>query len=168
MANAFLLALGVVLLVAQSVLGTILPVEWLAPSLLLPLVLYMAVGEYSLARGVSLAFVLGYLTDAFSGGSMGLWTFSMVSVFLLARVAGLKLFLHGVVFQVILTFMACFVVGLLMMGLSLVFDRRPLAVLAALAVVLGQSLATAACAPGVFALVRRIPGAAPPKPEEAS
>jgi cell shape-determining protein MreD len=130
-----------------------------SPAPALPLVLCMAVGDFSLARGVSLAFVLGYLADACAGGSMGLWTFTLVSVFLLARVAGLKLFLHGMVFQVALTYVASLVVGVEMLALLLVFDQRPIAVLAALREVALQSIATAACAPLVFAAVRRLPGA---------
>src|SRR5579884_4115461 len=143
MANAIVLAAAMVLLVIQGLVAFLLDTDAFVPSLVLPVVLYMAVGEFSLARGVSLAFVLGYLADAFAGGSMGLWTFTLVSVFLLARVAGLKLFLHGMVFQVLLTFTAACAVGLMMMSLLLVFDRRPLAVLPALRVVLGQALATA-------------------------
>src|SRR5687768_17393434 len=99
------------LLIVQGVLHHILVSQWLYPSLVLPVVLYMAVGEFSLARGASLAFVMGYLTDAVSGIPMGLFSFAMVAVFLLSRVAGLKLFLHGIVFQILLTFVASLVVG---------------------------------------------------------
>lgn len=162
-----LLLAGVLLLLAQTALGRVLWSEYPVPSLVLPMVLYMSVGAFSLARGVSLAFVLGYLTDIFSGGSLGLWTFTLVSIFLLARVAGLKLFLHGVVFQVVLTFVASCVAGVGMMGLLLVFDRRVLAVLPALGVVASQALATAACAPFVFRFVRELPGAAA-RPDETA
>lgn len=157
MRNVVMILAGVALLMIQGVLALILPTERLAPTLVLPVVLFMAVGDFSLARGVSLSFVLGYLADVFSGGSMGLWTFTLVSVFLLSRVAGLKLFLHGVVFQVLMTFVASMVAGVEMMSLLLVFDRRPLNVLAALGVVAAQSVATAASAPAVFAIVRRLP-----------
>ena len=165
MANAALLVVGIVLLLVQG-LFALTPWDAFVPSLVLPMVLYMAVGEFSLARGVSLAFVLGYLTDAFAGGSMGLWTFTLVSAFLLARIAGLKLFLHGMVFQVVLTFLASCFAGLEMAGLLLVFDRRPLAVGAALGHVVTQSLSTAALAPGVFWLIRQVPGGPPARPEE--
>lgn len=157
MANVLTLLVGVAMLLLQGALARHLPTEYVAPSLVLPMVLFMAVGEFSLERGVSLAFVLGYLTDAFLGSALGLWTFTLVAIFLLARVAGLKLFLHGVVFQVLLTFVGSLTVGVIMTGLLLVFDRRPLAVLAAMGVVTCQSLATAACAPAVFALLARVP-----------
>lgn len=165
MINVLVIALGFALLVVQGMLQHILVSQWLYPSLVLPLVLYMAVGEFSLARGASLAFVLGYLTDAFSGMPMGLYTFSMVAVFLLSRVAGLKLFLHGAVFQVLMTFVGSVTVGLLMLGLHLIFERSQLAVGSALGVVVAQAFATAVVSPLVFAIVRRLPGAETPKPE---
>lgn len=161
MRNVALLLAGVLLLMVQTALGLALRSSYLTPSLVLPMVLYMSVGEFSLARGVSVAFVLGYLTDLFSGGSLGLWTFTLVSVFLLARVAGLKLFLHGVVFQMVLTFVASCVAGVGMMGLLLVFDRRVLALLPALGVVASQAAATALCAPVVFRFAQALPGATP-------
>lgn len=156
MANALLLGVGVALLLLQGLAAWLVPSEYVAPTLVLPMVLYMAVGDFSLARGVSLVFVLGYLADVFAGSSMGLWTFTLVSVFLLVRVAGLKLFLHGVFFQVMLTLVASVLAGLEMMALLLVFDRRPLAVLPAIGLVASQGLATAACAPAVFGMLRRM------------
>lgn len=166
MINSLVLLLGFTLLVVQGMVQHIVSSQWITPQLVLPLVLYMAVGEFSLARGASLSFVLGYLSDGFSGLSMGLYTFAMVAVFLLARVAGLKLFLHGVVFQILLTFVAAVIVGLLIMGLQLVFERNQLAIVPAVSVVAAQGAATAIVSPLVFALVRRIPGAETPKPEE--
>ncbi len=167
MANALLLLTGVVMLVLQGLVAYVAPTEYVAPVLVLPMVLYMSVGDFSIARGVSLSFVLGYLADVFAGGSIGLWTFSLVSVFLLVRVAGLKLFLHGVVFQVLLTLVASVFVGVEMMALLLVFDRRPLAVLPAMGVVASQAAATALSAPLVFALMRRLPTGLPGAPDEA-
>lgn len=167
MTNLLVILTGLGMLMLQGLVAQVTGTEKLSPSFVLPVVLYMSVGEFSLARGVSLAFVLGYFTDAFAGFSMGVWTFTLVSVFLLARAAGLKLFLHGVVFQVLLTYVASFFVGVEMTGLLLVFDRRPLAVTAALGVVAIQSITTAAIAPAVFALVRALPGVANHKPEEA-
>lgn len=168
MANALLLATALALLVLQGFIAYLSPTDMLAPVLILPAVLYVAVGEFSLPRGVSLAFVMGYLADVFGGASMGLWTFTLVSIFLLVRVAGLKLFLHGVVFQVLLTLVAGVFAGVEMMALLLVFDRRPLAVLGALGTVTAQAAVTAALAPAIFALLHRLPGADPNVPEEAA
>ncbi len=168
MANALLLATALALLVLQGFIAYVLPADWLSPVLILPAVLYVAVGEFSLPRGVSLAFVMGYLADVFGGASMGLWTFTLVSIFLLVRVAGLKLFLHGVVFQVLLTLVAGIFAGVEMMALLLVFDPRPLSVLGALAIVTGQAVVTAALAPAIFAALHRLPGTDPNVPEEAT
>ncbi len=169
MANAILLATALALLVLQGLVAYVSPADWLSPVLILPAVLYVAVGEFSLPRGVSLAFVMGYLADVFGGASMGLWTFTLVSIFLLVRVAGLKLFLHGVVFQVLLTLVAGVFAGVEMMALLLVFDRRPLSVLGALAIVTGQACVTAALAPAIFALLARLPGGdAGVQPEESA
>lgn len=169
MSNLLLLLLGLALLVLQSLWHHVLPQQTLHPMLVLPTVLYMAVGAFSLARGAALSFVLGYMADAFSGLPMGLYTFSFLNVFLLSRVAGLKLFLHGVVFQVLLTFVASLAIGVLVLGLHVLFgrDQHQLAMLPAFGVVAAQGLCTALCSPMVFALVRRLPGAEAPKPEEA-
>lgn len=165
MANALLLVTGMVMLVLQGLLAYalsyFLPADMVSPVLVIPMVLYMAVGDFSLGRGVSLSFVLGYFADVFAGGSIGLWTFSLVSIFLLVRVAGLRLFLHGVVFQMLLTFVASIFVGIEMMALLLVFDRRPLGVLPAMLTVVAQSVATALSAVPVFRLMRWLPTGIP-------
>jgi rod shape-determining protein MreD len=164
--NGLFLALGFALLVVQGMLQHIVASQWIYPSLVLPVVLYMSVGSFSLARGASLAFVLGYFTDAFSGLPMGMYTFAMVAVFLLARVAGLKLFLHGVVFQIVLTFFASLTVGILILGLHVIFERNTLAMAPALMVCASQGVATALLSPFVFWMVKKLPGAETPKPEE--
>ncbi len=168
MINALVIATSFALLALQGMLHHILISQWLYPSLVLPVVLYMSVGEFSLARGASLAFVLGYLADAFLGLPMGLNTFCLVAIFLLARVLGLKLFLHGWVFQILLTFVASMVVGAMMLFLHALFEpaqSRP-ALAPAIAVVAAQGAMTALLSPLVFALVRKLPGAETPKPEE--
>ncbi|MEI8258465.1 MAG: hypothetical protein WCJ30_22555 [Deltaproteobacteria bacterium] len=167
MINALVLALGFVLLIVQGMLQHIVASQWLYPSLVLPIVLYMAVGSFSLSRGASLAFVLGYFTEAFSGLPMGLNTFAMVAVFLLSRVAGLKLFLHGAVFQILLTFFSSLAVGVLIMGLNVIFERSALAIGPAMLVVASQGVATAVVSPFVFWAVSQLPGAETPKPEES-
>ena len=61
------------------------------PSLVLPLVVFMGVHEYALARGAAVAFALGYLTDLVGIAPIGLYTFGAVALFVLARAAGLRL-----------------------------------------------------------------------------
>ena len=57
------------------------------PSLVLPLILFMGVHEYSLARGAGVAFALGYATDVLGIAPVGLYTFTYVATYLLARAA---------------------------------------------------------------------------------
>ena len=61
------------------------------PALVLPLILFMGVHEYSLARGAAVAFVLGYATDVLGIAPVGLYTFTYVATFVLARAAGVRL-----------------------------------------------------------------------------
>lgn len=165
MSNALLLALGFFLLAVQNLIAKLSDAvglgEWAYPSLVLPVVLFLAVGDVSLARGSLLSFVLGYFVDAFAGLPLGLNTFLMQVLFLLSRVAGLKLFLHGKVFQLVLTFVAGIAGGALTVALHVVFERAQgrLAIGHAMMVVLTQSIATGLFAPLVFAALARLPGA---------
>jgi len=165
--NVLLLGLGIVLLAVQNLVSMFCDAvglgEWAYPSLVLPMVLFLAVGDVSLARGALLSFVLGYFVDAFAGLPLGLNTFLMQVLFLLSRVAGLKLFLHGKVFQLGLTFVAGMAGGALTVALYVVFERAQghLAIGHAMLVVLTQSIATGLFAPLVFAVLERLPGAAP-------
>ncbi len=158
-----MIAIGMALLVAQNLIARMLDAvgvgEWAYPSLILPVVLFLAVGDVGLGRGVLLSSVLGYLVDAFSGLPLGLNTFLMQVLFLLSRVAGLKLFLHGKVFQLGLSFFAAIAGGALTVALHVVFERAQgrLAVGHAMLVVLSQAVATGLCAPVVFAMMARVP-----------
>jgi len=78
MRNTAFLAIGIGLLVLQSNLFRLIgrfQISGATPSLLLPLVVFMGVHEYSIARGAALAFLLGYLLDLFSAAPIGLFTF---------------------------------------------------------------------------------------------
>ena len=95
---------------------------------------------------------------------MGLFTFSMVAIFLLSRVAGLEALSHGVVFQILLTFVASVAVGTMIMGLHLTSSARtsrcdsgPHGGCSR------KSLATAVLSPVVFDGCWRLPGAEPAK-----
>lgn len=166
MINAVLIAMAVFLLMVQNLLARFCDAvgvgEWAYPSLILPVVLFLAVGDVGLGRGVLLSSVLGYLVDAFSGLPLGLNTFLMQVLFLLSRVAGLKLFLHGKVFQLALSFFAAVAGGALTVALHVVFERAQgrLAVGHAMLVVIAQGIATGLFAPIVFALMAKIPGIA--------
>src|ERR1700733_11598544 len=94
MRNSAFFAAGFGLLLVQAQLFRVLGLVHLpgaVPSLVLPLILFMGVHEYSLARGAGVAFVLGYATDLIGIAPVGLYTFTYVALFLLARGAGVRL-----------------------------------------------------------------------------
>ena len=85
---------GLLLMVVQSNLHRILghvPVAGIIPNLVLPLIVFMGVHEYSVVRGASLAFALGYAMDLFGGAPIGLFTFICVGIFVLSRAAGVRM-----------------------------------------------------------------------------
>jgi rod shape-determining protein MreD len=156
-----LVAFGFGLLIVQSTLATVLPIGPFAPSLLLPMVIFLGVSpDVHVVRGVVISFVLGYLLDLLSGNPMSLSTFVLVATFLVARGAGVRLFLRGPAFQIALTFLATLVAGGAAMTLRAVFEKPPpFPVTTDFRVareLFGLAVATAIMAPLVFALVRRI------------
>ncbi len=123
MRNAAFVALGFALLVFQAAIGALTPLGAWAPNLILPIVLYLGVTpDVHLVRGASLAFVLGYLLDSFCGSPMGLSTFVMVALLLVARGAGLNLFMRGLFFQILLTFGFAVLAGGAVLALRAIFE----------------------------------------------
>lgn len=159
MRNTAFLVLGVLLLVLQSNLFRLLdllPVPVATPSLLLPLVLFMGVHEYSVGRGAALAFLLGYLLDVFAAAPVGLFTFLSVVTFVVARAAGVRLAAQTILTKLALAFAFALVEGVLVVVLTAIFGgdvARP----RALAVLVPEyAVATAATAPLVMALAERV------------
>lgn len=117
-----LLALGLLLL--QSSVSSILPLHPFVPSLLLPMVLYLGVTpDVTLGRGAALAFTAGLLSDEMTGTPVGLTTFIFVATFLLTRVAGLRLFLRGVPFQIVATAGITVIAAGAMLALCAIFEQ---------------------------------------------
>lgn len=154
------LALGFALLVAQATLAALVHVHPFSPDLLLPIAIFLGVStDPGLVRGAVLSFVLGYVLDLFTGSPMGLFTFLMVAVFLVARGAGLSLVMRGPLFQIALTFVVALLVHALALALPAIFERpfdgpSPEARDLVMATV-APAAATAITAPLVFFLVRR-------------
>jgi len=164
MRNVAIVALGFVILLLQAAVSTLVPLRWLAPNLLLPVVIYLGVThDLGIARGAALAFVLGYLLDSFCGSPMGLQTFVMVATFLAARGAGLRLFLRGPLFQIGLTFGVGVGSGATVLALRAIFE--PPAPFPAGDVwqtsvsLVVPALVTAVFSPLVFGIVRRLDAA---------
>ena len=87
MRNTAFLALGLALLILQSNLFRLvgpLQLVGITPSLMLPLIVFMGVHEYSLSRGAALSFVMGYLIDVFAAAPVGLYTFNCVAIFVIS------------------------------------------------------------------------------------
>jgi len=160
--NAAFLAAGLALLLLQSNLFRILGflhVPGLVPSLVLPLILFMGVHEYSLARGAGVAFVLGYTTDLVGIAPIGLYTFIYVALFLLARIAGVRLAAQTTMMQVLLAVAFTLVESIMVLVLLAIFGRDAYVPRALYPLALPHVLATGAMAPIVFALARKLHGA---------
>lgn len=155
--SLLILALSAALLVLQSTTAVYASMHPVHPNLLLPIAISLGVApEVALGRGAFLAFLLGCLVDSFSACPLGLQAFAFVSTFLLARLAGLRLFLRGPGFQVGLAGLIALAASVGVSGLRAIFEARDTAVALDWQAIAGSSLVTAALAPLVFQLVRRI------------
>ena len=159
MRNTAFFAAGFVLLVLQAQLFRVLGyvhVPGMVPSLVLPLILFMGVHEYSLPRGASVAFALGYATDLIGIAPIGLYTVTYVALFLLARGAGVRLAAQTTWMQVVLALAFTLVHSVMLLMLIAVFGRDAYAPRTLYPLILPHVLSTAAIAPLVFRLAQRI------------
>jgi rod shape-determining protein MreD len=170
--TAFFIA-GVVLLLLQSnmfrlirmILRTVgwivranhdLNAPGLVPSLVLPLILFMGVHEYSLVRGACVAFALGYLTDLIGIAPIGLYTSTYVALYILARAAGVRLAAQTMLMQVGLALAFTLVHSVMILVLLAIFGRDAWVPRTLYPLTLPHVLATGAVAPLVFRLAQRI------------
>lgn len=173
MRNTAFFVAGVVLLLVQSNLFRLLAlvfhlVGWafraqhdivvpgLVPSLVLPLILFMGVHEYSLARGAGVAFALGYLTDLVGIAPIGLFTSTYVAIFVLARAAGVRLAAQTMLMQVGLALAFTLVHSVMLLVLLAIFGRDAYVPRALYMMTLPHVLATGLVAPLVFRIAGRI------------
>lgn len=158
MRNTAFLATGVALLVLQSNLYRVLGGLRLGvtPSLLLPLVVFMGVHEYSIARGAALAFLLGYLLDIFAAAPVGLFTFTTVATFVVSRAAGVRLAAQTLLTKMALAFAFALVEGVLVVVLTAIFGNDPARPRSLALLVAPHAIATAFFAPLVFLLAERV------------
>ena len=159
MRNTAFLAIGVALLILQSNIFRLVGkvnIPGATPSLLLPLIVFMGVHEYSIARGAALAFLLGYLLDLFAAAPVGLFTFITVATFIVSRAAGVRLAAQTLITKIALAFVFGLVEGILIVVLTAIFGQdaarpRSLALLVA-----PHAISTALFAPFVFSLAERV------------
>jgi rod shape-determining protein MreD len=126
------------------------------PNLLLPLLVFTGVHEYSLVRGTALAFLLGYALDLFAAAPVGLFTVVSVATFVLARVAGVRLAAQTALTQLALAFVFAAAQGILVFVLLAIFGRNPYGAKALAGILLPQAVATASVAPLVFWVAERV------------
>jgi rod shape-determining protein MreD len=170
--TAFFLA-GVLLLLVQSnlfrLIGLVLHgLGWvlranhdltapgLIPSLVLPLILFMGVHEYSLVRGACVAFALGYLTDLVGVAPIGLYTSTYVAIYILARAAGVRLAAQTMLMQLGLALAFTLVHSIMILVLLAIFGRDAWVPRALYPMALPHVVATGAVAPLVFRIAQRV------------
>lgn len=174
MRNSAFLALGVGVLIVQSILFHLLGplhVPGATPSLLLPLVVFMGVHEYSIGRGAALAFLLGYLADVFIAAPVGLFTFITVATFVVSRGAGVRLAAQTFLTKLALAFGFGLIEGVLIVVLTAIFGNDPARPRSLIYLILPHALSTAIFAPLVFNLAERVHAAttvAVPRPGEGA
>jgi rod shape-determining protein MreD len=173
MRNTAFFVAGVALLLVQSnlfrLIGLVLRlVGWifrahddvvvagLVPSLVLPLILFMGVHEYSLARGAGVAFALGYLTDLVGIAPIGLYTSTYVAIYVLSRAAGVRLAAQTMLMQVGLALAFTLVHSVMILVLLAIFGRDAYVPRTLYRMTLPHVLATGMVAPLVFRLAGRI------------
>jgi rod shape-determining protein MreD len=117
---ALYLLLGICLGFLQiSVLPRLLP-ETLKPDLLFILVLYLGLTEDSL-RGGLLSGFLGFLEDVFAGADFGLFGLTFLLIFFLVRAGANRFNTDSYALLLILTFVATFFKGAVLITLLLLF-----------------------------------------------
>jgi rod shape-determining protein MreD len=126
------------------------------PSLVLPLILYLGVHEYSLPRGAAVAFALGYATDVLGSAPVGLYTFTYVATFVLSRAAGLRLAAQTAWMQVVLVGAFALVQSTMVLVLLAIFGGDPWVPRTLYPLALPHAMATAAVAPIVFRMAQGI------------
>ncbi len=163
MRNTAFLLLGLGLILVQSNLfrvvgpiGRFVEVAGITPSLVLPLIVFMGVHEYVLWRGALLAFGIGYLLDVCAAAPLGLYTFTSVAVFVVARAAGVRLAAQTLITKVALAFAFSLLESCIILILMAIFGGDPARPRALAALVLPTALSTALLSPIVFALAERV------------
>jgi rod shape-determining protein MreD len=126
------------------------------PALVLPLILFMGVHEYSLARGAAVAFVLGYATDVLGIAPVGLYTFTYVASFVLARAAGVRLAAQTTWMQVLLVGAFAVLQSTMILVLLAIFGRDAWVPRSLYPLALPHAIATASVAPVVFRMCQAL------------
>ena len=159
MRGGVLLLVGLGLLFVQSSLFWVLgwvPFSGFTPSLILPMLVYMGVHEFSLSKGALIGFVLGYVLDLLASAPVGLFTFVSVATFVLARAAGVRLAVQHFITQVPLAFAFSVVQSVMVLVLLAIFDANPHGARQMIALVVPHAVGTALVSPIIFRLTAKL------------
>jgi rod shape-determining protein MreD len=116
----------------------------------------MGVHEYSLTRGAAVAFALGYATDVLGIAPVGLYTFTYVAAFVLARAAGVRLAAQTSWMQVLLVGAFAILKSTIVLILLAIFGHDAWVPKSLYPLVLPHVIATAATAPILFRLAQAV------------
>lgn len=144
------LVLASLFLIIESTILSILFPSLLIPDVILIMVFYLGFGNASL-EGVLTTFVLGYLTDVFSGGIIGLSSFTLLLVFIITTKLSKIITLNSMLIKVGGTIFISIIKGILTyISLRFLNQEIPFYIIFPIAV------STGIVSPFVFALINKI------------
>jgi rod shape-determining protein MreD len=159
MRHAAYFALALVFIIVQANLSRItgpFSLHGWAPSLVLPLVVFVGVHEPSMARGALLAFCIGHAIDLLGSAPLWLFTFVYVALWWLARVAGVRLTAQTVPTQMAFALGASLAQSLFLLVILVIFGTDPQRPMEIASVVLPHAVTTALASPLVFKLAEKL------------
>jgi rod shape-determining protein MreD len=150
------LFLGIVITSLQATLVMSLPIQRVRPDFILIFTVYLGLSYPPISGGI-LAFVMGYLTDLFSGNALGFYTLTRPLLFYAVQVYRSRFYLEGFTFQFFLTFIAALLEGFLVLFLLVCLSPSPLPNLypTLFTVLLPQFFVTGLLSPVLFSLFDR-------------
>jgi rod shape-determining protein MreD len=154
MRSLLVLAIGLALVTAQSLLHRVGVPEWLLPQGLVACVVYLAFFESSVT-GALLAFSCGLLLDLTTATVLGPWAGAYVLVYALLSFMSPRLFVESALVTMVVTAVTSVLSGAIYLFLA--FEYQALS-REDVVMLLGQALASALVAPTVVSLLGRVRG----------
>ncbi len=148
---AFVLAVVAAVVLQTTVFPVLVP-SWLAPNLLLVLVVYLGFHRFG-ATGAAGAFLMGYVLDTFSGTLLGLQALVFTLVYLGVQQVARVLWTESGVPAVLIVFVAAAADAVLARSVASLVAGSGGAAWSTWATSVLQALAAAAVTPAVFRLV---------------
>lgn len=152
MRSLCVLAIGLLLVIAQSLLHRVGIPEWLLPQGLIACVVYLAFFESSVA-GALLAFACGLLLDLTTATVLGPWAGAYVLVYALLSFMSPRLFVESAVVTMLVAGVTSVFAG--SVYLFLAFEYQALSS-EDLVMLLGQGVSSALVAPMIVSLLGRV------------